>query len=200
MNTAARLLAILTMPLLLAAPPAQAERADAKKETQIQSVKADYDSVRETGSFSGNIQLTRGSLKMSGEKLDFAKNAAGYQEFVLLGAPGARASFRQKSDQGEDEWIEGEGERIEYSDQKEEMKIHGQAVLRRMEGKRVIEQVQGALVIYDSLKEVFRAVNDNSGAAQAGAPRVTVVIQPRSEKKAADKPAEKAADKAAAKP
>lgn len=189
--------------LLALSLPALAERADAKKETQIQAQKASYNSVRDAGRFTGDIVMTRGSLNMRGEQLDFTQNANGYQEFVLVGTEKRRANFRQKSDNGDDEWIEGEGDRIEYSDQKEIMKIIGHARLRRLEGTRVIEQVEGEQVEYDSLKEMFHALSPDKPATSSDS-RVTVVIQPREEKagkngKDGDKSAAAASSQAAEK-
>lgn len=158
---------------------AWAEKADANKQTSIDSDRAVYDSAKDAGTFSGNIVLTRGSLVMMGDKLDFAKNANGYQNFVLLGQNGKLVTFRQKSDSGDNEWLEGEGQRIEYSDQTEEMKIFSKARLKRLSGDKIVEEVEGEAIVYDSLKEFFQASNDVSGQSIAGNGRVKVVIQSR---------------------
>ncbi|MBI3230259.1 MAG: lipopolysaccharide transport periplasmic protein LptA, partial [Burkholderiales bacterium] len=90
---------------------------------------------------------------------------------------GKKASFRQKSDNGDDEWIEGEGARIEYSDQTEEMKIFAKARLKRLQGSKVMEDVEGEAIVYDSLKEVFSANNTPNGTNTPGGNRIKVVIQ-----------------------
>ena len=168
-----------TLAGLLFANLAVAEKADAGKEINILSDGAVYSSLKDAGTFSGNIVVTRGSLVMKGGKLDLTKTNTGYQSFVLLAENGKAATFRQKSDSGDDEWIEGEGARIEYSDQSEEMKIFSKAILRRMSGGKVIEEVQGESIVYDSLKEIFKASNSNAGDSVAGAGRIKVVIQSR---------------------
>jgi lipopolysaccharide export system protein LptA len=168
---------VMALCILSASFCAWAEKADASKEVEIMASKAVYSSVKDSGTFSGNIVLTRGTLVMKGGKLDLTKDASGYQSFVLVGEDGKKASFRQKSDNGDDEWIEGEGARIEYSDQSEEMKIFSQAHLRRMNGKKVMEEVEGEAIVYDSLKELFQANNSASGSSTAGAGRIKVVIQ-----------------------
>lgn len=168
-----------TLLVLSMATAAHAEKADARKETTINSQHATFSSVKDAGSFSGNIELTRGSLVMRGEKLDFEKNPNGYQNFVLVGTQGKKASFRQKSDNGDDEWIEGEGARIEYSDQSEEMKIFSNARLRRINAGKVVEEVEGEAIVYDSLKEFFSATNTPTGVSVPGGQRVKVVIQSR---------------------
>ncbi len=168
---------LMALCLISASYCAWAEKADASKEVEIIASKAVYSSVKDAGTFSGNIVLTRGTLVMKGGKLDLTKDASGYQSFVLVGEDGKKASFRQKSDNGDDEWIEGEGARIEYSDQSEEMKIFSQAHLRRVSGKKVMEEVEGELIIYDSLKEIFQANNSASNPNNPNAGRIKVVIQ-----------------------
>lgn len=167
----------LSTSLLAISTAAWAEKADASKEVEITATKALYSSVNDSGSFSGDIVLKRGSLIMKGGKLDLTKDARGYQHFVLVGENGKKATFRQKSDNGDDEWLEGEGARIEYSDQNEEMKIFSKARLQRLQGKKVVEEVEGEAIFYDSLKEVFQAHNTDNGSNTPGGGRIKVVIQ-----------------------
>ncbi len=173
------LMALSLMASLAISNTAWAERADASKEVEITASKALYSSVKDSGSFSGDIVLKRGSLVMKGGKLDLTKDAQGYQHFVLVGENGKNATFRQKSDNGDNEWLEGEGARIEYSDQNEEMKIFSKARLQRLQGNRVVEEVEGEAIFYNSLKEIFQAHNTENGGSTPGGGRIKVVIQSR---------------------
>ena len=64
------------------------------------------------------------------------------------------AFFRQKRD-GVDEFIEGEGEVIEYDGKADTVKFVKRAVLRRFKGAVLNDEMSGGVILYDNTVDVF---------------------------------------------
>ncbi|MEN3364213.1 MAG: lipopolysaccharide export system protein LptA [Burkholderiales bacterium] len=161
----------------------RAEKADADKPTNVEADQMAYDDVRQINSFTGNVILTRGTLIMRGAKLVVMQDPAGYQFATLTAAPGALATFRQKRDGGPNLWIEGQAERIEYDGKAELVKLFSKAKMRRLEGTKPTDEVEGEFISYDSRAEFFAVNNTATGETKPGGGRIKAVIQPRSEAK-----------------
>jgi lipopolysaccharide export system protein LptA len=160
-----------------------AEKADADKPTNIEADQMAYDDVKQINTFSGNVILTRGSLNMKANKMVVTQDPAGYQYATLYAAPGALATFRQKRDGGPNLWIEGQAERIEYDGKAELVKLFSKAKMRRLEGTKPTDEVQGEFISYDSHAEFFSVNNTPAGESKPGAGRIKAVIQPRTDQK-----------------
>lgn len=173
-------------PLLLAAglgagPQAWAEKADSTKPTNIEANQMAYDDVKQINTFTGNVVLTRGTLSMKAGKLIVRQDPAGYQYATLIAPAGGLATFRQKRDAGPNQWVEGEAERIEYDGKNEVVKLFTRAKLRRLEGSKPMDEVEGELITYDSRAEYFTVNNSATGDGRGG--RIRAVIQPRNDGK-----------------
>ena len=163
---------------------AYAEKADSEKATDIAADQMTYDDVKQINTFTGNVILTRGTLLMKAARVVVIQDRAGYQSATLYAAPGALATFRQKRDGGPDLWVDGEAERIEYDGKAELVKLFTRAKLRRLEGARPTDEVEGTFISYDSRAE-FISVNNSAPGAAPGTGRIKAVIQPRIDPKAA---------------
>lgn len=185
MHRAARPLALITRPLavlcaalagLMAAGTALGERADRFKPTQVEADRMDYDDLKQVNVFTGSVVLTRGTMLIKGDRMVVSQDPEGYQYGTTTGR---LASFRQKRD-GVDEWIEGYGEEIHYDGKTEVVTLRRKAKVRRLEGTRVMDEIDGPVIVYDSRTEQFNVQGGQaSGPVAAGGGRVKVVIQPR---------------------
>ncbi len=162
---------------------AHAEKADAKQATNIEADPMEYDDVNQINTFTGNVRLTRGTLTMKAHKMVVKQDSAGYQYGTMFAAPGTLASFRQKRDGGQDLWVEGYAERMEYDGKTEVSKLFTKARLKRLDGSKVTDEVTGEYISYDSKTEFYSVNNTSSGQSKPGAGRIKVVIQPREDKK-----------------
>ncbi|MGZ3158674.1 MAG: lipopolysaccharide transport periplasmic protein LptA [Burkholderiaceae bacterium] len=162
---------------------AHAEKADSEKPTNVEADKMAYDDVKQVNTFSGGVVLTRGTLSMKAGKVVVTKDPAGYQFATLYAEPGSLASFRQKRDGPGDLWIEGYGERIEYDGKTEMVKLFSKARIKRLDGPKTIDEVEGAFISYDSRNEFFSVNNTASGVSKPGAGRISATIQPRTDTK-----------------
>lgn len=158
--------------------PVAAERADRDKPMNIEADALRYDDARQLSIFTGNVVITRGTLVLRGTRVEIRQDAQGRTSGVVFGAErGTPAFFRQKRE-GLDEWMEGEGQRIEYDGESELARLTGQAVLRRYRGATLSDETHGHLITYNNLTDVFTV--DSGGSATAGqAPgRVRAMITP----------------------
>lgn len=161
----------------------RAEKADASMPTNVEADQMAYDEAKQVNTFTGRVVLTRGTLTMRAGRVVVTTDPAGYQFATLYAAPGSVATFRQKRDGGQNLWIEGQAERIEYDGKTEVTKMFSKAQLRRLEGTRVTDEVSGETITYDSRAEYYTVNNTSGGESKPGSGRVRVTIQPRDEAK-----------------
>ena len=164
--------------LLMAAGAVHAEKADSTKPTKIDYDDLQIDDVKQIKTLIGNVVLTRGTLLLKSPKAVMTTDPEGYDFVVLTSTPGTPATFRQKRDGAGDQWVEGEAERIEYSNKTDLVKLFSKAKVRRLEGGRLSDEVNGEFISYDSRKEQFAVKNTVTGESKPGAGRGTMVIQP----------------------
>jgi lipopolysaccharide export system protein LptA len=164
--------------LLVLMPAAQAEKADRGKPMTVDADAARYDDLKQAGTFTGNVHVTKGTIQMRASQIEVRQTPQGYQYGVLTGSGDKLASFRQKRD-GVDEYIEGEAERIEYDSKADTVRFINRAVIRRYRGNTLADETAGNLITYDNIGEVFSV----SGGAAATSPtsdgRVRAVLTPR---------------------
>lgn len=161
--------------------PAAAERADRDKPMNAEADALRYDDLKQASVFTGNVVITKGTTIVRGARVDVSQDPEGYQLAIATAAPGKLAYYRKKRD-GVDEYIEGEGERIEYDSRADLVKFIKSAVVRRYNGATLVDETSGALIVYDNNTDVFtvdggaqnRTAANPSGRVRAMlAPRVT---------------------------
>ncbi|KIF80316.1 lipopolysaccharide transport periplasmic protein LptA [Noviherbaspirillum autotrophicum] len=160
---------------------AHAEKADSDKPTNVEADQMLYDDVKQVNTFTGNVVLTRGTLIMKAHKLIVTQDPAGYQHATLLAPSGGLATFRQKRDGNDNQWVEGQAERIEYDGKSEVVKLFSKAKLRRLDGTKPTDEVEGEFISYDSRAEFYTVNNTPTGESKPGGGRIKAVIQPRTE-------------------
>lgn len=171
--------AVLAAAALLLAPLAQAERADALKPLKIEGGKATVDQATQTVILTGDVIATRGTMLLKAERAEIREAPDGYKTIVLTAASGKPTSFRQKRDSGPDQWDEGQAERMEYDERTDVVKLSSNAVIRQLEGRKVIHEMGGEFISYDARKEVLLNLNDPSGVDRPGKGRASFTFYPR---------------------
>jgi lipopolysaccharide export system protein LptA len=140
--------------VLLASSPAHAEKADRDKPMNVEADAMRYEELKQTSVFSGRVILTKGSILIRGARIDVRQDAQGRQFGVISAEPGQVAFFRQKRE-GLDEFIEGEGESIEYDGAADSVKFLNKAQLRRYRGATLSDEFSGHVIVYNNSSEVF---------------------------------------------
>ena len=173
------LLAALATGSVLAPRTAAAESADRDKPMNAEADALRYDDLKQTSVFTGNVVITKGTTIIRGAKVDVSQDPEGYQLAISIAAPGKLAYFRKKRD-GVDEYIEGEGERIEYDSRADLVKFIKRAVVRRYKGATLSDETTGALITYDNTTDVF-SVDGGAQNRSAGNPggRIRAILSPR---------------------
>ena len=160
--------------------PAQAEKADRGKPLNVAADRqGTFDLLKQVVVFSGNVIITKGSIAIKADRVEVRELPDGYRVAVALGTAGRPATFRQKRD-GVDEYIDGQADRLEYEEKPDVIRFVNNAVVRRLRGASIGDEVVGSLITYDNTTEVF-SVSGGTPATAAGSPggRVRAVLTPR---------------------
>ena len=175
---------VLALSAVFCAGVAQAEKADRSKPMNIEADALRHDDLKQTSVFTGRVVMTKGSIVIRGARLDVRQDADGYQLGVVTAEPGKRAFFRQKRDGPGDEFIEGEGETIEYDGRADKVRFIRKAEMRRYRATVLGDELNGDVIVYDSLTDVFTVDGGGGAAGRANAGnsggRVRAVLAPKS--------------------
>ena len=162
-----RLLLIL---MLIFALPARAEKADRDKPTQVEANRMSADDVRRLNIFEGDVIVTKGTIRLTCERLVVRQDAEGFQFATATGKP---AKFRQRQDArpGEKEglWMEGEALRIELDDKNQKIELFDNARVNRGG-----DEVAGDYIFVDQRSDFYQ-VSSGKGGDKPG--RVKAIIQ-----------------------
>ncbi len=157
----------------------RAENSDRDKPMNAEADALRYDDLKQTSVFTGNVVITKGSTIIRGERIDVMQDPEGYQQAVSIAAPGKLAYYRKKRD-GLDEFIEGEGERIEYDSKQDVVKFIRNAVMRRYNGAVLADETTGSQINYDNKTDVFTVdggLQNRSATNPSG--RIRALLSPR---------------------
>lgn len=170
--------------------PAQAEKADRTKPLNVAAdSQGTVDLLKQIIVFSGNVIITKGTIVMKADRVEVRELPDGYRVAVATGNASRPATFRQKRD-GVDEFIDGQAQRLEYDERSDTVRFVNQAVVRRLRGATIADEITGNVISYDNTTEVFSV----QGGAQAATPanpggRVRAVLTPREGTRAAEEAA-----------
>jgi len=178
MNAPLRLILSLIATCLVS-QPAFAERADRDKPVNLEADRVTVDDVKRIHVFEGNVVLTQGTLSIRSSKLVVTQDAEGFQKGVATGGADGLARFRQKRE-GKEEWVDGEGERIEYDSRTEKAEFFVRAHV-----KSGMDEVRGNYIFYDGITEQYLVTAAPGAKPGTPAGRVTAIIQPKSAKQPA---------------
>lgn len=166
-----------------ASATAHAEKADRDKPTLLECAKLTTDELKQVSICSGDAVLTRGTLRISGGRMEVRQDPEGYRSVVITAASGQLASFRQRRDAtrpGLEEWIEGYAERIEYDERSDVVKFIQRAQWKRLENGQPRDEVAGQQITYNSRSATYSV---ESGTAADGDGRVRMILAPRDDER-----------------
>ena len=158
-----------------------AEKADRNKAMNIEADALRYDGVKQVNVYSGAVTLTKGSIQIRGAQLEVRQDAEGFQFGIVTGSAATPAFFRQKLE-GVDEYIEGEGEVIEYDGRADTVRFVRSAQWRRLRGALLADEVMGALIAYSNVTDTL-TVDGNTSKPGGNMPRgrVRAMLTPKPE-------------------
>jgi lipopolysaccharide export system protein LptA len=156
--------------------PSYAEKADREKPLNVEADRFSMDDINKVQVFEGNVILNQGTLQIRTARLVVTQDADGFQKGVATGGANGLARFKQKRE-GRDEYIEGEGERIEHNAREDKTEFFIRAWVQSG-----LDEVRGPYISYNALTEKYLVTNGTgesksaTGVAQA---RVRAIIQPK---------------------
>jgi lipopolysaccharide export system protein LptA len=154
-----------------------AEKADRDKPLNAQADALKYDDLKQTSAFTGNVIITKGTILMRGGRVDVRQDPQGFQFATITSNGNVQAYFKQKRENGVDEWIEGVADTIEYDGKADTVRFVKKANLKRLRGATVNDEIVGGLVVYDNTTDVYTV---DGGAGQGGSGgRVSAVLGPK---------------------
>ena len=160
--------------LALTTPPAHAEKADRGKPVNIEADRVTVDDKNKIHIFEGHVVLTQGTLTIRSDKLVVSQDAEGYQRGIATGGEGGLARFRQKRE-GKNEWVDGEGERIEHDARSELSQFFQRGRVKSGE-----DEVRGQYIQFNGVTETYLVTNGpNATTVPSQQSRVQVTIQPK---------------------
>jgi lipopolysaccharide export system protein LptA len=171
---------LLATLLLLCSPAGFAELADRNKPIHLEADQVLMDDAQQVSTFTGNVQLSQGTLLIRGDKIVVVQDKDGFKHAT---AYGKTASFRQKRE-GLDEYVEAYGERIEYDTRYDTLNLYTQALLKRNK-----DEVRGEHITYNAKTEIFQVSSTGAGSENVPPQRVRAVLQPKSKETKAPPPA-----------
>ena len=173
--------------MALTVPWAQAEKADRNKPMNVEADALRYDDLTQLSVFTGNVVLTKGTILIRGAKIEVRQDPQGYQFGLVTAEPGKKAFFRQKRE-GVDEYIEGEGELIDYDGRQDTVKFITRAQLRRYQGVVLNDEFNAGVIVYNNTSDVFTldgapGAGTPGSVGQPGAPagRVRAMLTPKTD-------------------
>lgn len=169
--------------LLALASPVRAERADKDKPLNYEADSGECDDLQQVCKLVGNVVLVKGTMRATGDRVVIRKDPEGYQYGEIVGTPGKPATFRQRRDSsqpGVEEYVDGIGERIEYDERADTVKLLTRARVRLLENDVPRDELRGDSITYDQRNSKY-FVTGGKGAADANNPdgRVRGTIAPR---------------------
>lgn len=154
---------------------AHAEKADRDKPMNIEADTLRYDDLKQVSLFTGRVILTKGTIIIRGARLEVREDPDGFQYGTVNAGPDKLAYFRQKRE-GLDEYMEGEAELIEYDGRADTVKLTRKAIMRRLRGATLADEVTGAVIVYENLNDKFSV---DGATPAAGGGRVRAMLTPK---------------------
>jgi lipopolysaccharide export system protein LptA len=173
---------LLTMVTVFTVPQVCAEKADRDKPMNIEADALKHDDQQQITTFTGKVQMLKGTLLMKAARMEVKQDAQGHQVAKLWAETGERIFFRQKRE-GLDEYTEGEAETAVYNSQADTLTLSHRAELRLLRGNVLADKIQGQQIVLNNTTEVFtvdgKPSNVNGPSGASGSQRVKATITPR---------------------
>jgi lipopolysaccharide export system protein LptA len=174
--------------------PVAAEQADRDKPLHYEADTGECDDLKQICTLVGNVILVKGTMRVTGERVQIRRDPAGYQHGTITVPAGQLATFRQRRDGGKpnvEEYIEGYAQRIEYDERADTVRLQTRARIRLLEDGVQRDELRGNSITYDQRNARY-FVEGGTPSADPASPdgRVRGTIVPRTPQTAPPAPAQ----------
>lgn len=162
---------ILLCSLGLLAPQAMALPSDSQQPIRVQANSAELDDARGVAVYRGNVVITQGSMRVTGDTVTLTQDKNGDIEVVT--SVGSPATYQQQPSEDKDP-VKAWGMTIQYFTERERV-----ILLDRARVEQAGNTFEGEKIVYDTRRQIVNAGRASSGQVSAPQPRIDMVIQPR---------------------
>lgn len=145
---------------------AGAERDDRNKPTLIVADHQTVDDLKQISVFTGHVVLTKGTIRVTGDRMEYREDPEGYQYAVVTAGEDSTATFHQRRDPtrpGVEETIDGVADRIEYDNRADTVKLFTHAVVRRFENGVMRDEFTGDRITYEARTSHYDLIGSGTG-------------------------------------
>ena len=177
-----------SLPLLLglsglfASVPALALPTDREQPIRVQADSAELDDAKGVAVYHGNVVITQGTLKITGDTVTITQDKNGEIEtFTSVGKP----AYYEQLPAPNKQLVKAYGLTIQYFASNERIVLIDQA--------KVIQEgntFEGEKIVYDTQRQIVNAGRATGSNVTAPRPRIDMTIQPRSKKAAPEQGAQ----------
>ena len=173
-------LKLLFASLLLLSPATYALKSDSTKEIVIQADENTADLESNTTTFTGNVVVTQGSIKLTANKLVGIRHQVGEEEMIATGNP---ATFYQMMDDGKP--VEAKAKKIRYLKKTNQIILTQSATLSQLDSNYTAET--------NTYNIGKRQIEGQKGEQQTRTVFLPAQVDQKKKSNSSDKPTDKAA-------
>ncbi|HQT81532.1 MAG: lipopolysaccharide transport periplasmic protein LptA [Ferrovum sp. 37-45-19] len=159
--------------LLVTSLSAKADKADKDKPINIESDKMTADDIKKISYFDGNVVMTQGTIRLTGEHIIVSEDKTGFKHATAFGDP---VTFRQKKE-ASDQWVDGIAKHVEYDEKIGRVELFNKAIVRQ--GK---DEIKGNYLSYDLNTEFLQAEGKDKNNIKTPKGRVHMIFKPEDNK------------------
>ena len=170
---------VKTLPILLGlsaalgSVSAWALPTDQAQPIRIQADDAQLDDKNGVATYKGDVIITQGSMKVTGNKVTITRTAAG--DIDVVTSVGNLAYFEQLQTAGDTKPVQGWGVTIQYHASQDRVVLIDKAKVIDKDGNIT----QGEKIVYDTTKKLASAGRATGTNVTESRPRIDMVIQPK---------------------
>ena len=177
---------VKTLPLLLGLGAALGSAGawalpdDREQPIRVQADSAELDDRQGVAVYHGNVIITQGSMKITGDRVTITQTASGdIDVFTSVGQP----AYYEQRPAADKDLVKAYGLTIQYFAANERIVLLDQA--------KVVQEgntFEGEKIVYDTRRQIVNAGRATNTDVSTPRPRVDMVIQPRKREQAAEQP------------
>ncbi|MGF0239844.1 lipopolysaccharide transport periplasmic protein LptA [Rhodococcus sp. IEGM1300] len=170
---------VKTLPILLSlgaalgSASAWALPTDSQQPIRIQADDAQLDDKQGIATYKGDVIITQGSMKVTGNTVTITRTPAG--DIDVVTSVGNLAYFEQKQKADSPQPVKGYGKTVQYHAQQNRIVLIDQAKVISDDGSTT----EGEKIVYDTVKQVATAGRANGTPITTPRQRIDMVIPPK---------------------
>jgi lipopolysaccharide export system ATP-binding protein len=131
----------------------------------LEADNASYDDVKQIYTLTGNVVLTKGTMVLKSDAAELRTDPEGYQYAIATSKPGRQAYIRQNATAWTSTSTAGATASNTTASRINKLIGHARAARVSGVGAKIIDEIRGAVITYDSRNEFYTATGGDSNTA-----------------------------------